>query len=343
MTSTSVITPGTIDALIPVFNTRFGNCNILFSFLLGKSLSINLFGGLLRDYFRGSRSNDIDIWMQFNDQFCTIYDTKTRTFRDLLFEKLQDIFSGCIIKTSVSEEVIKTDTKVWNKNKYIESANEEDLVDLDSCDAANPDYNAYKIHNDHVEYQFTFKGESVKLDITFCNNTDDKTAWNSPACLEDSLYLELNPENLASIDFSSDPHVVLDQICTYIDKNIDTFARGAPDIDKIIANCSLNIITILDIDCFKRAMKIVRFHDEGCKLSISNGDEETFMKLLKQHSNDYTKDSSDREKISSLLKLENIAAINDNNPVVAKVVQKFSEPDAEGWQTVGTTVKHWKS
>jgi len=343
MTSTSVITPGTIDALIPVFKTRFGNCNILFSFLLGKSISINLFGGLLRDYFRTTKSNDIDIWMQFDDQFCTIYDSKTRTFRDLLFEKLQDIFSGCIIKTSTSEEVIKTDTKVWNKNKYIESGNEEDLVDLDSCNAVNPDYDAYKIHNDHVEYQFTFKSEPVKLDITFCKDTDDKTAWNSPACLEDSLYLELTPDKLASIDFSSDPYLVLDQICTYINTHIDTFARGSPDVSQIIANCSLNIITILDVDCFKRAMKIVRFHDEGCKLSINDESEEKFMALMKQHSTDYTKDPVDREKITKLIKFGNIIDINDNNPVVTKVVQKFSKPDDDGWQTVGTTVKHWKS
>jgi hypothetical protein len=343
MTSTSVITPDTIDALIHVFKTRFGNCNLLFSFLLGKSISINLFGGIIRDYFRGFISNDIDIWMQFSDQFCTIYDTKTRTFRDLLFEKLQDIFSGCIIKTSTSEEVIKTDTKVWNKNKYIESGNEEDLVDLDSCNAANPDYDAYKIHNDHVEYQFTFKDEPVKLDITFCKDTEDKTAWNSPACLEDSLYLELNPDKLASIDFSSDPHVVLDQICAHINTNTYSFALGSPDISTIISNCSLNIITVLDIDCFKRVMKIVRFHEEGCTLSISDGDDEKFMKLLKQHSDDYTKDPTDREKIIKLLKLGNITAINDNNSVGTKVVQKISEPDDEGWQTVETTVKHWKS
>ena len=337
MTAESVITPGMIDALIPVFKDRFGNCNLLFSFVLGKSIKLNLFGGTLRDYFRNKPSNDIDIWMEFNDQYCTVYDTKTRSFQDLLFEKLQQIFSGYIVKTAASEEVIKTDTKVWNKNKYIESKPEEELVDLDSCGATVPDYDAYKIHNDHVEYQFTFKGEPVKLDITFCNSTDDKTAWNSSACIEDSLYLELNPAKLAAIDFSSDPYLVVDQVCTYVNQNVNTFVGSTLDVKTVIDNCMHNIITILNIECFKRALKIVRFFEEECTLK-TNGEKEIFIKVLNDHIKDHTKDHTEREKLT---KLKKFLFDNDGSTLMTKVVQQNSKPDADGWSVVSTKVHQW--
>lgn len=299
--TTNNLTPDVLSKLIPIFKEKTGNCNILFAMLMSQSLNFCLFGGTLRDYFRKVKSNDIDILMQYDLNLATIYNTKTRKFYDLLFEKLKNIF-GEYIKISKSE-LKKTNVVVKNKSEYIvDTQNEEETYDLDIIED-EPDLDMYVIENDHIEYQLVFGDESFKLDISFVDDLNNKSNLDNASCIEDTLYIKFNNTTTSEINFSDDPEKIFLEVDKFIRSNIKTFDDSFKDNTEFITNnCAKNFITIKNIDTFKRVMKIVRFFDESCHIRSLVPYEEIKKKLVDYTSYRKNKNSyEDKKKICKML------------------------------------------
>ena len=273
-----------VKDLLPIFESNTGNCNILYSIFIGQQLPIRLFGGTLRDFFRNNISNDIDLIIEYDIEFCLKFENEST---DLVFEKLNTIFDNKLKKYSskvAESKYLNDEAKTALKNA--EKCGSDFTHDFELVESLPiVDIDISKIPN-HVEYILEFLRREFKLDITFVPKFTPNNNHATPACYEDSLYIDFTPEIIKKFDFSLDPVFVFLEISKFIHKNV---LSNYTDIhaDSIIVNCKHNIITVINIDNFKRFEKISRFYNKNCVIIIEM-DKQIFKQKVEEHSKNYT-------------------------------------------------------
>lgn len=305
--------------LMPLFRKKNGNSNILIAFFLGQELGVDLFGGTLRDYFRSRKSNDIDLIMLSKPEFGIVYDTKTRTFCDQLFEKINGIFGNRLERKT---ETDPTTTKIWNRNAYVQTFDDTEIVDFE-LDSSCWDFNKFTILNDHVEYIFVFESEEIKMDITFVKDFEPIFKFkdfSNCTCVEDSLHLTLTSDSISGINFNSKPEKVCKKMHNFVNKNVKTFLI-TESVDQIVSNCVREIINVINLETLKNALKLVRFRDQGCDIRLKM-DLELFLSNALKIRKSGTSEEED-------LGIHNLTQwiIGDKPPIIkAKAAKKIWKP-----------------
>jgi hypothetical protein len=257
----------TVGTLCDICDTKHGNINIVISMLLLRNTSFILFGGILRDFFAKSKSNDIDM-IVLDTENTFAYDGAT--FNDLFLEKIRMILAsyGIEITNAVRRIDVIPKDKYFPKTEVALTGTDADkLLDFD---VARKIIERPQFKPDHLKYTISVfvDGIPYNFEIDFSFYDDFEMLKPEPAVTQDSLYVRDVQSELAAIFSSFETTLNVDSLKAIeklIHSNVTSFLPI--DVEQVKKQCAAKKLTINNINQGKRALKAARLFSEGWTLS----------------------------------------------------------------------------
>jgi hypothetical protein len=246
---------------------KYGNVNPVIAMILLSREEIKgfIFGGFLRDFLRGKKSNDVDVALfgtEWDDValFGTEWDEEKKSNEDVMLEKIENIFSDA--------------QKKYGNDCDFEVHSKQITKNYSFGDREN------------IKYTLSFGGFEFVLDISFYSEETDFFRNDNPESYQSSLYIEKKTD-IINLPINVDPrtwryHVdnIFHEFNTFAENNTKVyFPKITTDpkssfieksTDNILKDLRENVIEIISVNTVKKIYRICRFLNDGWILKYTN-------------------------------------------------------------------------